>query len=138
MDIKIDSIDELPAAAATFIELTSHRKVFPLSGDLGAGKTTFIKHVLAGMGVIDFNGSPSYSLINTYDSSMFGRIYHFDFYRIKGEVEALDIGAHEMLYSDAICLIEWPEKIKDLIPDNAIWSYISVRDGDTRILTIDI
>jgi len=92
---------------------------------------------LKAMGVRDFEGSPTYSLVNVYDTEMYGKIYHFDLYRINDELEALDVGLEEMVYGDNICFIEWPEKVKDLLPHNTIWSYISVDEVGSRILTID-
>jgi tRNA threonylcarbamoyladenosine biosynthesis protein TsaE len=88
------------------------------------------------MGIDNIEGSPTYSLVNTYDSQMFGRVYHFDVYRLKNESEAYDIGIEEMLYGEGICFIEWPEKIKNLIPDNAIWVYIRRNEDNSRTLTI--
>ena len=89
------------------------------------------------MGVRDAEGSPTYSLVNVYDSEMYGKIYHFDLYRIEDGTEALDIGLEEMVYGDDICFIEWPEKVRDLLPHNTIWSYISVNEDGSRTLTID-
>ena len=90
------------------------------------------------MGIEDAEGSPTYSLVNNYTSEMFGKIYHFDLYRIEDELEALDIGIEEMLYSGDVCFIEWPEKIRNLLPDNVIWSYIRRNEDNSRTLTIDI
>ena len=94
--------------------------------------------LLKAMGIEDPDGSPTYSLVNSYDSPMYGRIYHFDFYRIDDIEEAFDIGVEEMLYDDAICFIEWPEKISEILPDNVIWSYIRVNEDGTRTITIDL
>lgn len=138
MEINIDSIDDLPRAALEFIDAVGHWKVFAFSADMGAGKTTFITALLHAMGVEEVEGSPTYSLVNVYDSQMFGRLNHFDLYRIKDETEALDIGIEEMLYSDDKCFIEWPEKIENLLPDNVIWSYIRVNEDDSRTITIDL
>ena len=105
---------------------------------MGAGKTTFIQAVLNILGIEDIVPSPTYSIVNVYESEKYGRIYHFDFYRINDIYEAMDIGVEEMLYSNDLCFIEWPEKIKDLLPDNVIWSYIRINEDTTRTLTIDI
>ena len=137
MEIKIDSLEDLPRAATEFIEAVGHRKVFAFNADMGAGKTIFITAVLQAMGVDSLEGSPTYSLVNVYDSQMFGRLNHFDFYRINDETEALDIGIEEMLYSDDMCFIEWPEKIQNLLPDNVIWSYIRVNEDNSRTLTVE-
>ncbi|MCH2230184.1 MAG: tRNA (adenosine(37)-N6)-threonylcarbamoyltransferase complex ATPase subunit type 1 TsaE [Crocinitomicaceae bacterium] len=138
MEIRIHSIEDLPRASKEFIDAVGHRKVFAFSAEMGAGKTTFISAVLNAMGVDEIEGSPTYSLVNVYDSQMFGRINHFDLYRIREEEEALDIGIEEMLYSDDICFIEWPEKIDNLLPDNVIWSYIRVNEDSSRTLTIEL
>ena len=138
MEIEIDSIDDLPRAAQLFLEQFDHRKIFLFSAEMGAGKTTFITSLLNAMGVDEVNGSPTYSLVNSYDSVMYGKIYHFDLFRIEDEMEALDIGIEEMLYSGSICFIEWPEKIQNLLPDNVIWSYIRRNEDNTRTLTVEI
>ncbi|MGB0915516.1 MAG: tRNA (adenosine(37)-N6)-threonylcarbamoyltransferase complex ATPase subunit type 1 TsaE [Crocinitomicaceae bacterium] len=138
MEITIDSIEDLPRAAKEFIDAVGHRKVFAFSAEMGSGKTTFISAVLQAMGVEHVEGSPTYSLVNVYDSQMFGRLNHFDLYRIEDEEEALDIGIEEMLYSDDICFIEWPEKIENLLPDNVIWSYIRVNEDSSRTLTMEL
>ncbi|NVK63324.1 MAG: tRNA (adenosine(37)-N6)-threonylcarbamoyltransferase complex ATPase subunit type 1 TsaE [Flavobacteriales bacterium] len=138
MEINIQSIQDLPYAAKTFLDKVGHRKIFAFDAEMGSGKTTFIIALLHAMGVEEAEGSPTYSLVNVYESRMFGKIYHFDLYRIEDESEALDIGIEEMLYGDGICLIEWPEKIKGLLPDNTIWSYIRKNGDDSRTLTIDL
>ena len=138
MEINIDSIEDLPRAAKEFIDAVGHRKVFAFSAEMGTGKTTFITALLHAMGVEHVEGSPTYSLVNVYDSQMFGRLNHFDLYRIENEEEALDIGIEEMLYSDDICFIEWPEKIENLLPDNVIWSYIRVNEDSSRTITMEL
>lgn len=132
----IESIEDLPNVAKQFLDDYGHRKVFAFDAPMGAGKTTFILSLLNAMGIEEAEGSPTYSLVNVYESQMFGKVYHFDVYRLKSEEEAYDIGIEEMLYSDGICLIEWPEKIESLLPDNTIWSYISRNDDNTRTLTV--
>lgn len=119
-----------------FWEAVGHRKIFAFDAPMGSGKTTFILALLKVLGVEEPDGSPTYSLVNVYDSEMFGRIYHFDFYRIRNEHEALDIGIEEMFYSDGVCLIEWPEKIVSLLPDNVIWSYIRKNEDNSRTIRI--
>ena len=135
--LTIPTIEDIPNAALEFLDEVGHRKIFAFDARMGAGKTTFILGLLKVMGVRDFEGSPTYSLVNVYDTEMYGKIYHFDLYRINDELEALDVGLEEMVYGDNICFIEWPEKVKDLLPHNTIWSYISVDEVGSRILTID-
>ncbi len=137
MEIQINSLADLPSAAQLFLEELNNRKVVAFSADMGVGKTTFITSLLHAMGIINVDGSPTYSLVNVYESPMYGKIYHFDLYRIKDETEAFDIGIDEMLYGGGICFIEWPEKIKHLLPDNTIWSYIRRNDDDTRTIILD-
>lgn len=135
--LTIPTIEDIPNAALEFLDEVGHRKIFAFDARMGAGKTTFILGLLKAMGVRDFEGSPTYSLVNVYDTEMYGKIYHFDLYRINDELEALDVGLEEMVYGDNICFIEWPEKVKDLLPHNTIWSYISVDEVGSRTLTID-
>lgn len=138
MDIQIETLQDIPGAAKSFLDAIGHRKIFAFDAEMGSGKTTFILGVLGAMGIEHTEGSPTYSLVNVYESEMFGKIYHFDLYRIENEEEALDIGIEEMLYSNEVCFIEWPEKIKNLLPDNTIWSYIRRNSDNSRTLTIDI
>lgn len=138
MEIKINSVDEVSVSAETFLNAIGDNNIIAFSAEMGAGKTTFIQAVLNILGIEDIVPSPTYSIVNVYDSEKYGRIYHFDFYRINDIHEAMDIGVEEMLYSNDLCFIEWPEKIKDLLPDNVIWSYIRINEDTTRTLTIDI
>ena len=138
LEIRIESVNDIPGAAKEFLDTFGHRKVFAFDAEMGSGKTTFILGLLSAMGVTDTEGSPTYSLVNVYESEMFGKVFHFDFYRINSEEEALDIGVEEMLYSDGISFIEWPEKIKNLLPDNTIWSYISKNEDNSRTLTVEL
>jgi tRNA threonylcarbamoyladenosine biosynthesis protein TsaE len=138
MTIEVKSVEDLPSAAQFFLEETDNRKVFAFEGQMGAGKTTFIVSLLKAMGVEDIEGSPTYSLVNTYDSVAFGRINHFDLYRLNSEEEAFDIGIEEMLYCGDYCFIEWPSKIENLLPENTIWVRISVNEANERIISVEI
>lgn len=138
MEIKINDLSDLPEATKEFLEKVGHRKVFAMDAPMGTGKTTFIVALLKAMGIEKVDGSPTYSLVNSYESPMFGKVHHFDLYRLKDEMEALDIGIEEMLYGNAICLIEWPKKIENLLPENTIWSYIRKNEDNSRTITIDL
>lgn len=137
MTYHVQDIHEIPHFAGLFLEQFGHNKVFAFDAEMGAGKTTFITALLHAMGVLETEGSPTYSLVNVYDSPMFGRVYHFDVYRLKSESEAFDMGIEEMLYSGGVCFIEWPEKIKNLLPDNTIWVYIRKQEDDSRTITVE-
>lgn len=137
MTFQIQNLEDIPATAQIFLEEFLHNKVFAFDGEMGAGKTTFISALLSAMGIQELEGSPTYSLVNTYDSAMYGKVYHFDVFRLKDEREAFDIGIEEMLYNGGICFIEWPEKIANLLPDNTIWVYIRKLDDNSRTLTVE-
>jgi tRNA threonylcarbamoyladenosine biosynthesis protein TsaE len=137
MTYHIQDTSEIAHIAQQFLEEFGHNKVFAFDGEMGVGKTTFISALLAAMGIHDLEGSPTYSLVNVYESKMFGKIYHFDVYRLKNEMEAYDIGIEEMLYGGGICFIEWPEKIANLLPDNTIWVYIRKKDDNSRTITVE-
>ncbi|MCW3085348.1 MAG: tsaE [Bacteroidetes bacterium] len=135
--IIINNISDLSAAAAEFLKICSGKKIFAFSGQMGAGKTTFIKTVCEALGVKDPISSPTFSIVNEYVAATGEKIYHFDFYRIKSESEAYDMGYEEYLYSKAWCFIEWPEKIDGLLPDNTVQVSISLQD-DKRTLFINL
>lgn len=138
MTIEIHTLNDLPIAAMRFLEETTNRKIFAFSGEMGAGKTTFILSLLQAMGVEDRQGSPTYSLVNSYNTPAFGKMYHFDLFRLQSEEEAFDIGIEEMLYGDGYCFIEWPEKIANLLPEHTIWVTINVNERGERKISIDI
>jgi tRNA threonylcarbamoyladenosine biosynthesis protein TsaE len=138
MNIELKTLADLPSAAMKFLEETDNRKVFAFNGQMGAGKTTFIVSLLTAMGVEDIEGSPTYSLVNTYETPAFGKIFHFDLYRLNSEEEAYDIGIEEMLYGGGYCFIEWPDKIPNLLPENTIWTKIQTNENGERTISIDI
>jgi tRNA threonylcarbamoyladenosine biosynthesis protein TsaE len=96
------------------------QKFILLNGEMGAGKTTFTSALLEKMGVEDHGSSPTFSIVNEYFSVNYGKIYHFDFYRIEDEVEAYDIGVEEIFEEDAFCFIEWPQRIQNLLPEKFV------------------
>ncbi len=113
------------------------KKILLFNGAMGAGKTTFIKSLCQVLGVKTSTSSPTFSLVNEYETPS-GALYHFDLYRLKNEIEALDMGIDEYLYSGNWCFIEWAEKIPDLIPQEHSVITITVGDNEERILHLDI
>lgn len=131
MNIQINSQEDLKPAAKQLLAFAAEEKIFLFDGDMGAGKTTFIKVICEALGVEDLVSSPTFSIVNEYLAED-GKIYHFDFYRIKDLQEAYDIGYEEYFYSGDYCLIEWPEKIPDLLPPHYIRVTINVTREQTR------
>lgn len=115
MEFIINSLDELPKLAQEIISNLKH-KIILFEGEMGAGKTTLIKEIIAQMGSDDETSSPTFSIVNEYETDM-GKVFHFDLYRIKSEMEAYDFGIEEYLDSGAYCFIEWPDKIENLISE---------------------
>jgi len=104
---------------------------------MGVGKTTLIKHICKILDVEDNVVSPSFSIVNEYKTLSEESIFHFDFYRIKNFVEALDIGYEDYFYSDSFCFIEWPEKIEELLPENFVYVHIEINENDnSRIIKL--
>jgi tRNA threonylcarbamoyladenosine biosynthesis protein TsaE len=133
--ILIDNLSALPSAAESFIKKMNGYSVFAFYGEMGAGKTTFIKEVCQQLGVDENITSPSFALVNEYITFKGASIYHFDCYRLKGVEEAIDIGAEEYFYSGNLCFIEWPERIEDLLPPETIEVHITV-DNNRRTITL--
>ena len=136
MEYILNDLDGIRPIALDLLERLQTGSIVVLVGEMGAGKTTFTQSVLRAMGIEDLEGSPTYSLINEYESPYFGKVYHMDLYRLNSLDEALDIGIEELLYQNVICFIEWPEKIKELLPDNTIWVYLRANEDLSRIITI--
>ena len=120
MEIKINSLNSIREAAREFIQHIGEARVFAFYGKMGAGKTTFVKAICEELGCTDVITSPTFAIVNEYTSSNNTPIYHFDFYRIKKLDEVYDMGYEEYFYSGALCLIEWPELIEEILPDDAI------------------
>ena len=134
MDILCNfNLDNIRQAANEFIRLMDDRTVFAFYGKMGAGKTTFIKAVCEELGVEDVINSPTFAIINEYRSAKTGElIYHFDFYRINKISEAQDISVEDYFDSGALCFIEWPEKIEQLLPDDTIHVTIAEKEDGSR------
>ena len=138
MEIKIQSLEHIQEAAREFIAAMGDNTVFALYGKMGAGKTTFIKALCQELGVEDVVTSPTFAVINEYRSDIAGElIYHFDFYRIKKLEEVYDMGYEDYFYSGALCFIEWPELVEELLPGNTIKVTIEELEDGSRKLTME-
>lgn len=135
--LKCNDVNELHIVAHKLFDLYPDERIFLLSGKMGAGKTTLIKEICHALGVTDVVNSPTFSIVNEYKTKDDASVFHFDLYRIKSPVELLDIGYEEYIYSDSVCLIEWPELAADLMPSSCVSVHIEVDDttGD-RIFQI--
>jgi tRNA threonylcarbamoyladenosine biosynthesis protein TsaE len=118
MKLQVNSLEELPLAAKKILDESNSEKIFVFKGEMGSGKTTLIKELCLQIGVKSAMSSPTFSLINEYETNNGEVVYHFDFYRLEDEQEAFDYGYEDYFFSGNYCFIEWPEKIPNLIPDN--------------------
>ena len=134
MEIKIDNLEHIHAAARDFIAAMGEGTVFAFYGHMGAGKTTFIKAVCECLGVEDVINSPTFAIVNEYRAESGELIYHFDFYRIKKLEEVYDMGYEDYFYSGALCFIEWPELVEELLPEDAVKVYIEENADGTRTI----
>lgn len=120
MNLRVKSLETINETARQFIEQIGDKTVFAFNGTMGAGKTTFIKAICKELGVIETVNSPTFSIVNEYETEAGSIIYHFDCYRINKIEEALEIGIEEYLYSGNLCFIEWSENIASLLPDSVV------------------
>lgn len=134
--IHITSQDELPDVARAVIRSLGRRTVVAFRGGMGAGKTTLIREIVAALGSADTVTSPTFAIVNQYKAGK-ERIHHFDFYRIDDQCEAYDFGYEEYFYSDDLCLVEWPEKIEQLLPENTMNVRITADSDTARTFEID-
>lgn len=138
MKIQINSIETIREAAKQFIAAMEDNTVFAFYGKMGAGKTTFIKAVCEELGVTDVINSPTFAIVNEYRSDETGElIYHFDFYRIQKIDEVYDMGYEDYFYSGALCFIEWPELIEDVLPGDAVKVCIEEQADGTRCIQME-
>ncbi|MHB1146470.1 MAG: tRNA (adenosine(37)-N6)-threonylcarbamoyltransferase complex ATPase subunit type 1 TsaE [Lutibacter sp.] len=133
--IKNYCLEELPAIAKEVIK-SAKNKVLLFYGEMGVGKTTLIKEIVKQLGSFDTVSSPTFSLVNEYHTTSEEKIYHFDFYRINNENEAFDIGVEEYFYSDNWCLVEWPDKVENLVPLNTVT--ITITSNRDQLRTIEL
>ena len=136
LEIKINSLDGIADAARQFVDVMGENKVFAMFGPMGVGKTTFIKAVCEVLGVQDTITSPTFAIVNEYRTDSGEQIFHFDFYRIRKVEEAYDMGYEDYIYSGAICFLEWPELIEELLPDDAVRVTLTEEEDGTRTITI--
>lgn len=129
-------ISDINRVARMFIDQIGENTVFAFNGSMGAGKTTFIKAVCEELGVEDVINSPTFAIVNEYETKNGNLIYHFDCYRLKSVEEALNFGAEDYLYSGNLCFIEWPEKIDALLPENTVFVNIKVLSDTKRAIEI--
>lgn len=135
MEITINGLDTIRSAARQFIENIGSSRVFAFYGKMGAGKTTFVKALCEELGCDDVITSPTFAIVNEYTDGEQQPVYHFDFYRIKKLEEVYDMGYEEYFYSGALCLIEWPELIEDVLPDDTVCVTIEEQADGSRLLT---
>lgn len=134
MRLTIDNIDNIRQAAREFVNNIGDSNVIAFYGKMGAGKTTFIKAICEELGVEDVITSPTFAIVNEYTADN-GPIYHFDFYRIKKLEEVYDMGYEDYFFSGALCLMEWPELIEDILPDDTLRVTITENADGTRTVT---
>ena len=133
-EIIINGVEDLERAAKVFLEKKGDSRIIAFYGSMGAGKTTFITALCKVLGVEDMVSSPTFTIANEYLTASGGYVYHFDFYRINRLSEAMDIGLFEYFDSDGLCLIEWPEMIEELLPEDTLKVQILIDDEATRTL----
>lgn len=134
MKITISSLDAIHVAAKQFVAAMGSNRVFAFYGKMGAGKTTFIKALCTELGVDDVITSPTFAIVNEYTAGDGSPIYHFDFYRIKKLDEVYDMGYEDYFYNGGLCLIEWPELIESLLPEDAVEVHIAEQPDGTRTI----
>ena len=133
-EIIINGLEDLPRAAKVFLEKKGGATIIAFYGAMGAGKTTFITALCRTLGVKDDVNSPTFTIVNEYRSGSGEPVYHFDFYRINRLSEAMDIGLYEYFDSGNLCMIEWPEMIEELLPEETLKVQILTDDARTRSL----
>lgn len=138
--IEIPTLEALPEAAEQFVALMGDETVYAFKGEMGAGKTTFIRQLCRALGVEEnLANSPSFSIINEYRSDTTAELmYHFDLYRLETVEEALEIGVEDYFDSGALCFLEWPERIEPLLPDDTVVVDLKVNDDESRTLTVNL
>lgn len=137
MKLLLNNLSDIDAVAQKFVDNMGNRKIFAFYGEMGAGKTTFIKALCKTLGVAETITSPTFAIINEYNKEDGDPIYHFDFYRIKNIEEAYDFGYEDYFYSGHLCFIEWPELVEPLLPESVVKVQIVVMDNGERSIIVD-
>lgn len=136
MELRLDNLLQIDTVAKEFVAAMGANKVFAFYGEMGAGKTTFIKAVCRELGVTETITSPTFSIINEYKKGDDESLFHFDFYRIESIQEAYDFGYEDYFFSGRLCFIEWPELVETLLPDDVVNVYITVDENNSRCIKI--
>ena len=134
MQIRIENLDGIGAAAQEFIAQMGDNQIFAFYGSMGAGKTTFVKALCEAMGVTDTVNSPTFAIVNEYDTPSGRPVYHFDFYRIKRLAEVYDMGYEDYFYGRGLCFIEWPELVEELLPEETVKVTIEELPDGSRVV----
>ena len=134
--IKVNGLGDLYDAAGEILDSLEGRTIVALRGEMGAGKTTLIREICDRLGVADTVTSPTFAIINEYKDRDHRPVYHFDFYRIKKLSEVYDMGYEDYFYSGALCFIEWPELVEELLPGDAVKVTIEELEGGSRKITL--
>ena len=137
MKLLLNNLSDIDAVAQKFVDNMGNRKIFAFYGEMGAGKTTFIKALCKTLRVAETITSPTFAIINEYNKEDGDPIYHFDFYRIKNIEEAYDFGYEDYFYSGHLCFIEWPELVEPLLPESVVKVQIVVMDNGGRSIIVD-
>ena len=134
--VSCKSIKELDGIAKQLIQSHPNERIFAFYGKMGAGKTTFIKSICKILGTEEIVTSPTFSIVNQYNTKNGENLFHFDFYRIKKTEEVMDIGYEDYFYSGSYCFIEWPEMIEELLPENFVYVKIEADEkGNERLIS---
>ena len=133
-NIVIKGLDTIDEAAKEFLQEIGDNKIIALYGSMGAGKTTFVTALCRVLGVEDVVNSPTFTIVNEYQTEEGEPVFHFDFYRIKSLREVEDLGFEEYVYSDCLCLMEWPEMIEEMLPEETVKVSISEQEDRTRLI----
>jgi tRNA threonylcarbamoyladenosine biosynthesis protein TsaE len=137
-EITISSTADLDRAAAEFLEVIGDNTLIAFFAPMGAGKTTFTTAICKALGVTDPVGSPTFAIVNEYMRADGEPMYHFDFYRINKLQEAIEIGLYDYLDSGCLCIMEWPENIEELLPDETLKVYFTINPDLSRTLTVEL